>query len=86
MSKAELSLFAKQLAIAVLQYHVTPWLESWDSDHVPIDDHDFLVRKLKHASDDPSTSRTSDSYLEVSIDNPNETTRTPVTDRSRTLI
>lgn len=86
MSKTEMSSFAKQLAMAALQYHTTPWLESWDSDHVLIDNRSFLHRDSNDASNNRSTTQLSDSYLEVSIDNPDAPQRTPVTDRSRTLI
>ncbi|KAK5939889.1 hypothetical protein PMZ80_008271 [Knufia obscura] len=89
MSKVGLCSLAKQLAIAVLQYHATPWLEqSWNSDHVLVDS--TSLRSSTSALGVESNTATrmlcSDSYVDVSIRNPQEGDRTPITDRSRTLI
>jgi len=89
ISKLELCSLAKQLSIAVLQYRATPWLgRSWDSDHVLLSSRSGLLPALSPTSNPNADSdlQCSESYLDVSINNPQEGIRTPVSDRSRTLI
>ncbi|KAK5082242.1 hypothetical protein LTR05_007386 [Lithohypha guttulata] len=85
LSKIETASLAKQLAVAVLQYHTTPWLEeTWNSDHILIESD----RSSKTASRQHNHQRQVPfvPYLDVLIHNPQEGARTPIADYSRTLI
>ncbi|KAK5105319.1 hypothetical protein LTS08_001596 [Lithohypha guttulata] len=85
LSRIETASLAKQLAVAVLQYHTTPWLEeTWNSDHILIESDRCLETLSTQRTDRQTTSF--DPYLDVLIHNPQEGARTPITDRSRTLI
>jgi hypothetical protein len=58
---------AKQLSMALLQYHATPWLEtSWNSEHILVN-----MKNLDSAAYQSPVSA-HESYLEVGIHNPNE--------------
>lgn len=76
VSMSDTASLAKQLAIGVLQYHATPWLESWDADHV-------LIASAKPTQPLLADGRL-DSYVDVSIRNPQE--ETSILERSKTLI
>lgn len=89
ISRRDLVRVAKQLAMAVLQYNTTPWLESsWDSDHILLERGDDAVQVFgSEAENPPASADSSDSYLDVSIrkmDDPTALNRLNAT--SRTMI
>lgn len=80
LTQSEIASISKQLAIAALQYHATPWLETWDGDHILFANRSSSPLRL--ALEVGSF----ESYLSVSIQKPGENNGTPIASRSKTLI
>lgn len=86
LSRRQVAVLSKQLALAVLQYHTTPWLEdTWNGDHVLVEA-DSGSHTLSRTTSEKPDSTQFESYLDVSIHNPNEASQSPISGRSRTLI
>lgn len=81
LTQSKIASISKQLAIAALQYHATPWIETWDGDHV-------LLMTERNASDasDVSDVNAFESSIDVSIRKPEGEPHTPISSRSKTLI
>lgn len=84
LSKAERTAIAKQLALAVLQYQATPWLDgSWNSDNILVERNEATPTTILSSTHHHANF---DAYLDVSIRGPDERENTSFDSRSRTLI